>query len=708
MSVLRAESGSPHPSAMSSIPGSPRWVIVDLVLLDAACQLSASESSHSIRTATGIFTEIERQLQDHDSHLRRKSAFGAMVTRGASIRFVRSEQIVFPSDPAAREDCSGMVAGPAAAMVAEAVPNELEVPVRLGGNVTNGASGGAWSRSGEATPNGFDSEPWKRSGTSTPQRMRPTAPVPKISDFPKSSRPSLLPSSGIALLDALVNWWPACTPACTMAPQQRVESCATVWAFASVPPKEEAEQGIEFEAGLGGWPLCISQAFAAFPSLPEESCIGSLDWQHSLQSAGFRRCAVELDDAELVVVFAPQRRKAATTPSTPSDVGGGCGTPASTPAAAPGAAPVTPKFSDEAEDGPPVPLCNSRLTIPCSGVMSVKPWPLADTGMSARIRPVGESGTSVWQHWVEVVAVPSGMDHNTRLILALPSAALALRLHDALARPRAVISGARHLGRSRSGTGPGPRGAIRCELRIAAKVDLNAPGSTTNCAAVVRRGLCEACHVSSDRVRIRGVRDSQQAAPTADAETLARLLREPLEYRRAPPGTQVADEPPAEAPEAEGPVMTPPSFREQGLSQRGPCPGAVAPAIVESAPLSYVQDTSDMHKVSVGPAIVESAPLSYVEDMLISTAKLVPASPAMIMETDEGPNAGGFHDPEAPLHIEDELEASVSEASPVHQVCSAAEEPIFNRADDNVFPAAGTGEPEEPLSSDVNSPAAAG
>lgn len=429
-------------------------MIVDLVLLDAD---GRSDGSHGIHTAGGIFNAIERQLQDPDSHLRRKSAFGAMVRRGALIRFIRSE--TFPAEPAEREDASPTAAGSEdSPMAVEMGSNEFEPSLKFDrdGADSCSAAGG-----------------WSRSGASTPQRAT-SASVPKISHFP-------IPRPQFSLLGALAAWCPSCSSACTMAPQKRVHSCATVWACA---PANDQGQGTEMEAGLGGWPLCISQAFVAFPSHAEAAPPRGKPLLPNQQYLCFRRCAVEVDDTELVIIFGPQHRTA-LAPTTPP-------TTASTTSSSSKAGLATPTFNDESYDGPFALLSKGRMVVPCKTILSIK---LRPTPNPATL--VDDDGTIVWPNWVELVGKPTGMEQCERLLIALPSMELAVRMHDNLERPRPAARAPRGI--------PAARNAVRCELRIAAKIDLDKDGSKTNCVAVVRRGLCEACHVSSDRIRVGGV-----------------------------------------------------------------------------------------------------------------------------------------------------------------------------------------------------------
>jgi len=131
---------------------------VDLLLLDEEGR--ASPGSYHVSTAKGIYSELERQLQDPRSHLKRKSAFGALIERGARLRFICHDEgrnaRRSPSCPAALQTPETELA--ASGVTAEPVSKQLASP-----EATEGVSAALEGRNGQ------------RSVT-----------VPHIADFPQS------------------------------------------------------------------------------------------------------------------------------------------------------------------------------------------------------------------------------------------------------------------------------------------------------------------------------------------------------------------------------------------------------------------------------------------------------------------------------------------------------------------------------------------
>jgi len=95
--------------------------------------------------------------------------------------------------------------------------------------------------------------------------------------------------------------------------------------------------------------------------------------------------------------------------------------------------------------------------------------------------------------------MPRGATEEFTALLALPSAALTKRLLEAMQRRPRGPSACNHKN--------GDLDAVRCELHMNVDVKIE-PGLNSNFAAVVRRGICEACHVGAERVRICGMRDA--------------------------------------------------------------------------------------------------------------------------------------------------------------------------------------------------------
>jgi len=135
------------------------------------------------------------------------------------------------------------------------------------------------------------------------------------------------------------------------------------------------------------------------------------------------------------------------------------------------------------------------VIFPRDDIVNVKQWPQPETAFCApRQYEAALDAGCPCPCLVEVSGTPRGAAQLLTVLLALPKGSLAARLHDALAmtrrKPQLQVSD------------PGAQGAVRCELQINASLPLHSAENEVNCAAVVRRGICEACHVGSDRVWI--------------------------------------------------------------------------------------------------------------------------------------------------------------------------------------------------------------
>lgn len=279
----------------------------------------------------------------------------------------------------------------------------------------------------------------------------------------------------------------------------------------------------DHEAGLGGWPLSLPSTFVAFPSSPfaVESAFAPADATsvsasalasaalRSAATAPFRKAAIEVDDEELTVILTPLKSHK-------------CSGSSRTPSTASTMAPPSPQVSQQL----PSVVAYSRLVFPLSALRSVKLWTKADvlccwpngvsddTSMpSSSLRDASSLRTCdpgvAWTDVAEIAGLPRGGERELSVLLALPSTALAKRLQDALQRrPRRP-----HVPGTENASGF--VGALRCELHIPVDMDLG-PGHQTNFSAVVRRGICEACHVSADRVRVCSIRNTsfEKAAPS--------------------------------------------------------------------------------------------------------------------------------------------------------------------------------------------------
>jgi len=531
-------------------------LLVEFLLLDEDLSSVADGHCSRIPTSKGIFAEIERQLEDPNSHLRRKSAFGALVTRGASVRALGHEQLEGLQDSGVvRPVCAETLGISSLATLARDASKSCS-EAAVGAETLSAVD----PRAGEFGEQG-------RSGESGYIGI---ATVPKILDFPKPpSRPTVMPSASLGFMRSLFSWIPSCTPVpCSGMPKQVVDSCTilipepeALGPCAPLPMAGHASTAVAaHEAGLGGWPLCIPHAYAAFPVPQVQSAnagTGEADFiapsasssARGVVTAGahFHRAAVELDDFELSVIFVPQRCQpvasvtgAQVVASSAHAVAGASGKPDScrpepTQSTRASTAADASRSSETTDVWPPPWVQHNRLVLSREGISSFQVWPVTGNGRCAQAEKLLFSDSSwPWPHLVEVTGIPRGAPQAISIVLALPSSALASRIVDALGRVRRKKS-------SRVTTGSGTaRGATRCELHINAKLNLDMGINSVNCAAVVRRGISEACHVGADRVRICSVRDgagsdgrlrSNGGAESARPDSRPRSASEPVAFQ---------------------------------------------------------------------------------------------------------------------------------------------------------------------------------
>lgn len=509
-------------AGIAPLPDMP--VVVELLFVDE--EQRAGEGH--LPLAKGIYADLERQLQDSSSHVRRKSAFGALVARGASVSFLADE-----TQP--RADQPGVVEAPEIPVVAvhsppavpsngEAVDAETTTTQASSIMLVDGAtSTAAVDPGGEVLSEALEVWTQPDSRSAPP----PGAPgggyalqVPPIMRFPKTP-PSRKGASvvGGSWVASLFDWWPSCTPEpCKALPGISADACKISVSESvadhpclPLPARTAALEDQAHEAGLGGWPLSIPHAFAAFPAAENSvegafapaSASASALTSAALRSAAlacFRKAAVEVDDEELTVILAPskgQKWGAASSRRTPSTASTTLPSPSQQDAKA-----LLPAFA-----------AYSRLVYPLDQVKALRLWPKADvsrcwpngvpeddissrTGISLRSAEQGP----ISGHVAEVTGMPRGATEEFTTLLALPSAALAKRLLEAMQRRPRRPSACN----TKSGD---DLGAVRCELHMSVDVNLEI-GLNSNFAAVVRRGICEACHVGAERVRICGVRDA--------------------------------------------------------------------------------------------------------------------------------------------------------------------------------------------------------
>lgn len=387
---------------------------VELLFLDEDT-LEYDEERRS--SAKGLVASLQRQLGDAGSHLRRKSAFGSLVSRGAFVRVLGYEQIS---------------------------PRRQVPPTQL---PLCSESSASWSRSGVVP---------QRQPRRDQVEGSPAAPVPKLRL--RAAGPLALPADGFgAALASLFSWMPGCgTPLCAE-PTDTVRVCRM--------PEAAPFDSQALEAGLGGWPLSLPEVHVAFlhaselrKSVPSVEALpgaspSALPLLGTEAPAEFQRAAIELDEDELVILC----------PSLLKSVSGGTPSTAST------------KVSEW-----PAPGC---LVCPRAGLSRVR-------GLRTQELEQLQAPTP---HVLDFECT-SNSGFQFRLLLALPIAKVAARFREASQVPVQAATPT-----------PRPCNGVRCELRINAQLQLNSSRDFQNCAAVVRRGICEATHVSSDRVLVQRI-----------------------------------------------------------------------------------------------------------------------------------------------------------------------------------------------------------
>lgn len=238
-------------------------VVVDLLLIDE--DPSAGDCGH-LATAKGIYADLARQLQDSNSHLRRKSAFGALIARGASVHFLNEEQTILPKAQAIASDAT---APPTAAAVATCA-EEYDI-------YTDAASGSAWGATREPSAASTDSARQGRASRSGEAAHPISALHPALHQVPPISHFPTVPSKPLASVEnwwrsvLLYDWWPSCTPEpCKALPGVPADPCKIAVLESNLdqlclPAASAQLEAAMHEAGLGGFPLSLPNAYAAFP-----------------------------------------------------------------------------------------------------------------------------------------------------------------------------------------------------------------------------------------------------------------------------------------------------------------------------------------------------------------------------------------------------------------------------------------------------------
>eukprot|EP00931_Biecheleriopsis_adriatica_P035207 TRINITY_DN20265_c0_g1_i2.p1 TRINITY_DN20265_c0_g1~~TRINITY_DN20265_c0_g1_i2.p1 ORF type:complete len:737 (-),score=146.07 TRINITY_DN20265_c0_g1_i2:70-2280(-) len=454
-------------------PLSVELLLLDEDLLPETCGDEGRRGS----SGKSLLSDLQRQLGDGASHLRRKSAFGSLVSRGASVRLLGYEQVeeqrVKASDAETHQDT-------------ERSP--------------------AWVRPGVVP---------SRAGKAHQESLATAVKVvPRIVDFPRPARgPMDMPDDGLGLISALFSWLPSCGPTsvCKASPSETVEKgCSSILLpeqapAQSAPEAASAASGASVEAGLGGWPLSVPQAYVAFLSSPSSQPAGptsptgtsggssASSRRPLLASVGtpeFHKAAMELDESELVLVPALCQNAQARGSCGTSRSSGSCG-------ATPSTASTSKKAEFQSSDQPEQMLqrwpTQSRLVCRREGLSTIKK--LRPPDLAKLISP---DFSPPYPHVVEFEGSAFGVVEPLHVLLALPTAALVSRFSEAVHQ---ALPPSSH-GSSKVSRRPRLRGGVRCEMRIHARVRLDTPEDVQNCIAVVRRGICEACHVCADRVRV--------------------------------------------------------------------------------------------------------------------------------------------------------------------------------------------------------------
>jgi len=456
-------------------------LVVELLFADADPELIRSCKAATGRYATGmahkmhllyaegLYEELQRQLDKTDSTLRSAgSAFGILAELGTSMRLLGKKEVTEADLPdmmalCATQDCDKPVMKDAdlAKPLCEKVERSPKVLVTV--------------RGCRATREG---------------------PVPKISNFPGE------------WYNIPFSWWTSfapepCRSLCSVSRMKAVVICESRCSPHLQSTCEPARlMGVShgdvasvYEAGSGGWPLCVPQAYCAFRfvrkrvspgpegvtssaesgettsdatlvpnSAPRETAFQTLESKDDVSQSPFHHVSVEADDDELTLLLAT---------SNTSDVTDLCSWSKS-----------------------------SRIVVPRANVSSSRLWSNAEV-ISCWSSDLQISGGPGYHNWVEITCTPRNAPDPMSLMLALPSIDIAQRLHDAFHNtPRPP-----KLGGTESGERNGKRGALICELQLLAKVELSQEGQVQNCSMSMRRSICEAMGISRDRVQVLSVKE---------------------------------------------------------------------------------------------------------------------------------------------------------------------------------------------------------
>lgn len=518
---------------MADEPDEPLPLVVEVQLLDEDERLLAEGIGNRAPSGQAIFSEIERQLHDSNSHLRRKSAFGALISRGAHLTCLANETCEVDEVGIVRPTCSRGLGyedpAPTNTENGDVYMKSEKSPTESATQTVNAIS---TPTRGDASPSDHCDPPPLIQKTGN-NELKGVATVPKILDFPRPpARPTVVPNHSLDYLSSFLGWFPFCsTTSCRSVPKQAMDACTILIpesehlaSCLKAPKMADGSTPYVNEPSTSDWPLCVSQAYAAVsaqqlaggePVSRSASSAPSLAASSRSASAGanfdtylFRMVAVEVDDFDLTVLFMPQRenhmerlcQSPGESKETVDPTLCGSGKDQRVQATASTRAPST---IGQNQAWPPEWVKHNRLVLSREGILSFQVWPTTAAGrcMSPEQMLPSSANPPPWPHLVEVSGTPAGAPQAFSILLAFPSPSLASKVAEALSRVRKKYAG--------PATSKTTRGAVRCELRINAQLDLDGGVNAVNCATVIRRGISEACHVGADRVRICSVRTAE-------------------------------------------------------------------------------------------------------------------------------------------------------------------------------------------------------
>jgi len=452
-------------------------LVVQLLLADADPELigscKAATGRHAaamadkmhLLTAQGLYDDLKQQLDDKNSNLRTAgSAFGILAALGTSLNVLGSRTVTAADLPDQ--------------MILDSAEEVKESPVT---EDLDDVAMGPLCRKVELRPK----LPTTVNGCQTPA----PGPVPRISNFPGPwfSLPfgcwgsSCVPETcrggcSQPRVNAVVLFESRCSPELKQTCQP--SRLLGVW------PGDVASV---YEAGSGGWPLCVPHAYVAFNALETkaeaaahnenagrgaaaldaddvqyETTVATMQFlkKDDLSQAHFHHISFEADDDEVSLLLA----------------------------------------TSKTSDGTNLPpwLTSTRIVVPRGSVLGVKHWSPGEV-IGCWPPELQVSGGSLYANWVEIACTPRNAPEPMSLLLALPSADIARRLHEAFsATPRPPRP---------APSQDGQRAALLCELQLLAKVDLSKDGQDKNCGMSMRRSICEALGIARNRVKVLSVKE---------------------------------------------------------------------------------------------------------------------------------------------------------------------------------------------------------